>query len=126
MDTVPFVNVAGLVIQFHAELVPYALQARSRERTLEELDAPPPGWERTRESLLERARGFDTDSHLKSWLHSRASLRAWRTLDFSFDLLSHELLSASESSVRVRAIVAELVGCPTLLNVTRLALRGLV
>lgn len=111
----PFENVQNLLSQMHAELVPLAIREIARRRR-----ANPS----VRAKLLYRVRSTDTDDQLRAWLHTRATMAQWIQLSQAMTELFRCLKNGGEENVRARSLVAEIVGCPTLLNASRLALRG--
>lgn len=123
MDEYPYKNVVALLTQAHSELVPRAMQDFF-ERYTQQRGGDPPWLDVASERLLQRVRGWNTDEELKAWMQTRASLRSWWALDRSLYQLSGFLLVAKPENVAARRLVAEMVGCPTLLNISRLALRG--
>jgi hypothetical protein len=120
MDDLPFEHLLGLLTQVESELIPLALSERFNQRR----DGPNPAEQEAIRRLLDRVRRWETDDQLKIWLHRRASLRSYRALHFAFRSMFSFLANAASSDPAARGLVAEMVACPTPLNIVRLVLRG--
>jgi hypothetical protein len=120
MDDLPFGNVLNLISQAHSELIPLVIREHCRR-----VGRRSP-WPRSpdAERLLHRVRMWDTDAELRVWLHNRASMRSYRALDDAMKGLLGFLARRDQSDRSARELTAEIVGCPTLSNIVKLALRG--
>ena len=114
----PFVNVATLVSQMHIELVPWAMH-----NVCDKLRLPGPAEQRAFARAFVRVEKMVTDDQLRVWLHWRASLRSWAAVHRAMMNLVQSLAAADQGDNRMRDVTAAIVGCPTVLNVTKLALR---
>lgn len=117
MEEFPFAEATSLLLHARSELIPMALQEWF-DRHDRVIDA------NARERILDRVRRWEIDAQLRVWLHTRASLRTYRTLHQAFRDTGTFLGRSKPGDKSAMQLAGELLACQTLLNAARLALRG--